>query len=314
MALMRSAIFVAAACLPMGALADWFGSGENRFEIAFVTVGSPGNVADTTGAPNPAGSVGYVYRIGKFEVPEEAVRKANAQSELDGEPLGLTLDERGPQKPATRLSWFEAARFVNWLNEDRGATPAYKFDTAGEFQLWAPGDAGYNPANPFRNALARYFLPSVDEWYKAAFYDPAIDGYWDFPTGSNDPPTPVASGNDPGTAVYEQAGPANVSLAGGASPFGTVGQAGNVWEWEETAVDLINDEVLETRGLRGYAWLSISGDPIGLSSGFRHSIIGPGRPTADSGFRLAAVVPEPATVAAFFLILTMFPIRERNAS
>ena len=35
---------------------DSFGSGENAFDMEFVTVGVPGNSADTTGAPNPAGS------------------------------------------------------------------------------------------------------------------------------------------------------------------------------------------------------------------------------------------------------------------
>lgn len=41
-----------------------FGSGDNQFQMEFVTIGNPGNTAETTGAPNPAGSVGYVYKIG----------------------------------------------------------------------------------------------------------------------------------------------------------------------------------------------------------------------------------------------------------
>jgi formylglycine-generating enzyme required for sulfatase activity len=215
------------------AAGDIFGSGANTFEIPFVTIGNPGNPADTTDVPNPTGSVPYSYRIGKYEVPEEAVRKANALSAEAGDPLELTLDARGPNKPATSLSWFEAARFVNWLNTSTGHTPAYKFDDAGNFQLWEPGDAGYNPANLFRDSLARYFLPSADEWYKAAFYDPAMGGYWDYPTGSNDPPTSVPFGTAPGTAVWNrpfEQGPADVNLAGGLSPYGTMGQAGNVGE------------------------------------------------------------------------------------
>ena len=46
--------------------ADTFGSVGNTFDIEFVTIGNPGNAADTTGDPNPAGSVAYEYRIGKF--------------------------------------------------------------------------------------------------------------------------------------------------------------------------------------------------------------------------------------------------------
>lgn len=55
-----------------------FGSGGNQFQMEFVTIGSPGNAADTTGAPNPAGSVGYVYGIGTYEVSEVMIDKYNA--------------------------------------------------------------------------------------------------------------------------------------------------------------------------------------------------------------------------------------------
>jgi len=288
-----AAVLAAGVGLPLSAQADWFGTGDNRFELPFVTIGSPGNPADTTGTPNPAGRVDYTYQIGKYEVPEEAVRKANAQSALDGAPLGITLDSRGPQKPATSLSWFEAARFVNWLNVDAGASPAYKFDANGAFQLWEAGDVGYNAANPFRNSLAQYVLPSVDEWYKAAYYDPVADLWWDYPTGSNDPPIPVASGNNPGTAVWNQTtGPADVQLAGGASPFGTVGQGGNVWEWEETATDLINSDPSEVRGIRGGS-SGLTSSPEGLSNSYRNSIFPPTGNPVNVGFRVV-LIPEPA--------------------
>jgi formylglycine-generating enzyme required for sulfatase activity len=287
------------------ARADTFGRGANTFEIQFVTIGQPGNVADTTGDPNPAGAVPYSYRIGKYEIPEDAVRKAYAQSALDGAPLGVTLDTRGPNKPATRLSWFEAATFVNWLNTSTGHTPAYKFDSLGAFQLWQPTDPGYDPNNLYRNWRARYFLPSADEWYKAAFYDPVTHQYFDFPNGSDTAPIPVASGTALGTAVYDQPfeqGPADIMLAGGPSPFGTFGQAGNVWEWEETAVDLLNDDPAENRGFRGSAWLPVSGDPLSLSSNFRHFIQLPGNSIGDTGFRVASI-PEPS---AAWLIVSGF--------
>ena len=34
-----------------------FGSGSNSFSMEFVRIGTPGNTADTTGVPNPAGRV-----------------------------------------------------------------------------------------------------------------------------------------------------------------------------------------------------------------------------------------------------------------
>lgn len=91
-----------------------FGSGANTFNMEFVTIGNPGNSADTTGAPNPAGSVGYTYEIGKFEVNEDMITKYNLNfGSANG--LVITKDSRGSNKPATGVSWNEAARFVNWL-------------------------------------------------------------------------------------------------------------------------------------------------------------------------------------------------------
>jgi formylglycine-generating enzyme len=99
--------------------------------------------------------------------------------------LGITHDNHGANQPATSIDWFEVAKFVNWLNTNSDAMPAYKFDGSGNFQLWDSGDAGYSPNDLFRNSLARNFLPRVDEWYKAAYYNPASGNYYDYPTGSD---------------------------------------------------------------------------------------------------------------------------------
>lgn len=280
--------------LQVAAVADTFGSGANSFTIDFVTIGSAGNPADTTGNPNPAGAVPYEYRMGKYEISEQMIDKANA---LGG--LGIAKSDRGPDKPVTYISWFDAARFVNWLNTSTGSVPAYKFDNGGNFQLWTPADPGYDANNLFRNKLAAYILPSADEWYKAAFYDPATNTYFDFPNGSNVAPIGVASGTAASTAVFDQPfeqGPANIMLAGGASPFGTVGQAGNVWEWDESELDLVNDDPQALRGLRGFAWLQSSGNYWDLSSSSRYFSL-PWRSIGDSGFRVASsTIPESATL------------------
>ncbi len=46
---------------------------------------------------------------------------------------------------------------------------------------------------------ANFFIPSEDEWYKAAYYQPAdqggdTDNYWLYPTASNTEPT-IATAN-----------------------------------------------------------------------------------------------------------------------
>ena len=294
-----------AACLSLAppAVADSFGSGANAFTIEFVSIGHPGNPPDTTGQPNPAGSVPYAFRIGKYEISRSMIEKANAEGAL-----GITLADmtlfggNGPNKPATGVSWFEAARFVNWLNESTGNAPAYKFVPVDRFSppeivasqgfvLWQPTDPGYNPDNLFRNTLAKYFLPSADEWYKAAFYDHVAGVYWDYATGSNFPPIAIASGTAPGTAVYQQmlaAGPADVLQAGGLSPNGTMGQNGNAHEWQETALDLINDDVLEARSLRGGMW-----EFSALAAQFSFGT-DPSNANFSLGFRVASIVPEPS--------------------
>jgi sulfatase modifying factor 1 len=295
--------------------ADTFGSGVNSFEIEFVPIGDPGNAADTTGFPNPAGGVDYRYRMGKFEISEQMIEKANALGNL-----GITKDTRGPDKPATSITWFEAAKFVNWLNEDAGFYPAYKFveiigrggQVVGtEFALWESGDQGYNSDNLFRNRLARYVLPSADEWHKAAYYDPTTSaGTWyDYPTGSDAPPTAVASGTDPGTAVFGQdlsAGPADIMNAGGLSPFGTMAQGGNVFEWEESEVDLINDNASSRRGFRGGFWEHSS-----LSASSR----GDGPPEVGLfgvGFRIVSI-PEPCGLFLIGPTLLRFIFLRRRA-
>ena len=274
---------------------DEFGGGINTFYIEFVTIGDPGNPADTTGAPNPAGTVGCTFRMGKFEISEDMIDKANAEGGL-----GITKDARGANKPATSVSWNEAARFVNWLNTSTGNAAAYKFefqpgdvgyDVNAAILTWDPGDAGYNPNNIFRNSLARYVLPSFNEWYKAAYYDPTSGTYFDFPTGSNTAPTAVASGTMVDTAVFDQTipqGPADVTLAGGLSPYGTSGQGGNVFEWEESEFDLENNFGLAARGLRGGGWSSDSGV---LQSSVRNSSLFPGSESTFIGFRVASATP-----------------------
>jgi len=277
------------------AQADPFGSGANAFDIDFVTIGNPGNADDTTGNPNSVGKVDTTYRIGQFEISEDMIDKANAETADGLNPLNITHNNRGANKPATSISWFEAATFVNWLNTDSGNTPAYKFDTGGNFQLWQSSDAGFNPNNLYRNSQARYFLPSVDEWYKAAYYNPAGAGsYGDYPTANGLVPTAVASGTAANTAVFDQSfatGPADITQAGGLSPYGTMGQGGNVWEWEETDLDLVNDSSSSARSIRGSFWAN----EFGLSSSVRSSVNHPSVEVVSVGFRVASI-PEPSTL------------------
>jgi len=274
-----------------------FGSGANQFTMDFVTIGNPGNAADTTGSPNPVGSVAYSYNIGKYEVSRDMITKANSAGSL-----GITMTSsaasgfNGVNKPATEITWYEAAKYVNWLNTSTGNTAAYKFDGSGNSQLWSAGDAGYDANNLFRNSLAKYWLPSRNEWYKAAYGSPT--GTWyDYPTGSNSAPTAVANGTAANTAVYilqNNGRPADITSAGGLSPYGTMAQGGNVWEWTETAIDGRNNTVNENREIRGgNQYYGIAQDSLGAAGIYAEYPAGELRTL---GFRVASV-PEPSSLS-----------------
>ena len=213
------------------------------------------------------------------------------------------------------------ARFVNWLNISQGFAPAYKIsitppprgelgsDTIG---LWTPTEAGYNQNNLFRNSQAHYFLPSLDEWHKAAFYNPTTGTYSLYATGSNDLPTKTLGGTTQETAVRDtpifgwDGVNADVDNAGGLSAYGTMGQAGTVLEWIETAKDFVNNDGAERRLFLGGSFYTDQGlrndqlldsEPIGSSSVL--------------GFRIASV-PEPSSLSLLALGVGVVALRRRR--
>jgi len=290
-----------------------FGTSGNEFTIDFVNIGNAGNAADTT----TYGAVPYEYRMGKYEISQNAITNATAS--------GMTGVTAGPwtgNQPAANITWYEAAAFVNWLNTSTGKTAAYNLtfsNSSWSMALWSSEQAWTTGGtNLYRNKDASYFLPSENEWYKAAYYNPAGSNYFVYPTASSSAPTAVASGTNAGTAVYNglRTNPADVPLSGGLSPYGTMGQGGNVWEWNESAYDGINSSSTESRVYRGGAW----GDGLGtLGSSVRYSLA-PELDYTTYGFRVASVgvtpVPEPSTyfAALGLLCLGALPwLRRRRA-
>lgn len=279
--------------LPSPAQADTFGTGADTFVIDFVDIGNAGNAADTTGY----GGVPYEYRIGKYEISQNAINKATANGMAN-----VTAGPWAALQPAATISWYEAAAFVNWLNTSSGHQAAYNLNFSGSWSmaLWSSAEAWTDGGtNLYRHKDAFYFLPSENEWYKAAYYGPAGSNYFLYPTGSDTAPVAVSSGTDPGTAVYDNATiiPASVEMAGGLSGFGTMGQGGNVWEWTESAVDGTYSSPTLPRDVRGGGWDDPAGD---LLPTYQHTPAPPDREDDDIGFRVASV-PEPATCMVVLL-------------
>jgi hypothetical protein len=272
------------------AQADTFGGGTtNEFTIDFVNIGNTGNAADTT----TYGAVPYEYRASTYEISQDAIDKATAS--------GMANVTAGPwtgNQPAATISWYEAAAFVNFLNTNSGKTAAYNltFTTNWSMLLWSSEQAWTaGGTNLYRNKDAFYFLPSENEWYKAAYYNPGGSNYFLYPTASSSVPMAVASGTDAGSAVYNGGAvtnPAAVTFAGGLSPYGTMGQGGNVWEWNESAFAGTNSSSSENRTFRGGNWFH---DEDHLRSSFRLKY-DPSNEFYGIGFRVASV-PEPSTYA-----------------
>ena len=57
-----------------------------------------------------------------------------------------------------------------------------------------------------RNPGATYFIPSENEWYKAAYYNPTKGTYWAYPTQSNAAPSNVLSATGTNNANYFNGG------------------------------------------------------------------------------------------------------------
>lgn len=297
--------------------------------IHWVTVGDPDNVADTevmTDGTTGYGSVADVYQIGKYEVTNgqyceflNAVA-ANDPNHLYHTAMGggwndiggiarsgslgsytYTVRPNRRNRPVNYVSFYDACRFANWLNNGQPGlvTPVAQDDNSTE-------DGAYDMSrgsSVVRKPGAIAFLPSEDEWYKAAYYKGrgTDAGYWDYPTRSDTPPTPeMPPGTDMtnGSANYYAPGnyvdPTYFTTQVGAytakpsdSAYGTFDQAGNLWEWNET--DILGDG--SRRGVRGGS-LFDDYDGVLRASWRSHTI--PTDVNHKIGFRVASI-PEPST-------------------
>ncbi len=292
---------------------------DQAITVQTVSIGDSGNAADANGY----GAVSHEFRIGKYDITQSQYAAfLNAVAATDTYGLYDTrmaqdqnvagISRSGPNgsytysvigsgnQPIGYVSWFNAARFANWLH-NRQPTGV---QVAATTEQGAYALNGVTSGIILKNAGAQYWIPSGDEWCKAAYYDKSLNsgagGYWLYPTRSNIAPgNVIGSGlnqaniyiNGKGYAVTQStvySNSQNYLTAVGAysasgSYYGTFDQAGNVLEW--------NDDVISgaKRGLRGGSW------PGGAS--FLLSSYNPGYDPAnyhqDYGFRIAAAaIPD----------------------
>jgi formylglycine-generating enzyme required for sulfatase activity len=300
-------------------------------DYRMVTVGDAGNAPDRTGY----GAVDYVYRIGKYEFTmAEYTAFLNAVDPEGTNPNGIYHESMGggqprsgifyrprnahgaryevetnwDAKPINLVSWFDAARVANWLHAgglSYGTTAAGAAATDGGAYTLNGATTGVAPA---RNPGARYWIPTENEWYKAAYYKGGglAAGYWRYATRSDSTPvavnatadgtgttggvSPVTSGNFAnyafGATWYETHGNlTTVGTNGGPSPSGAVDMSGNIDEWND-----LDGSAGPTRGNRGGTWATFMENQDFLSSSVRHPYFDPAWETLETGFRLAASV------------------------
>jgi len=312
-------VFSIAAAALLGSLAV----SAHAVTIDWVTVGDPGNTADTTGQPNPAGAVAEAFQIMKFEFTNQqytdflnsvaatdtyslynASMGSNARGGItrSGSSGSYTYAVRSNMgdKPVNFVSWFDAARVSNWLMN--GGTSSSSTES-GAYTLVGGQTSGTAPA---RNSGATFYIPTEDQWYKAAYYKGGgtSAGYWDYATQSDTAPTAVtagstgigSAGSTGNFANFNQAADWNsqngnvttVGTNGGASAYGAFDMSGNIQEWND-----LTGAAGSSRGFRGGAWNL----PAFSSSSSSRFTSAPSGGDADVGFRLAAPVPEPSTYA-----------------
>jgi sulfatase modifying factor 1 len=292
--------------------------------IDWVTVGDPGNANDDTGY----GAVGYEYQIGKYEVTiGQYTDFLNAAAKSDPYSLynpsmasdlniaGISrsgtsggysysvINNGGPSgnRPITYVSWFDAARFANWMQNGQGSGST----ETGAYTLVGGQTSGTAPA---KNPGATFYIPTENEWYKAAYFDPTLNsgvgGYYAYATQSN-----TAPGNNIGSGanqanyyngVYSVTQSASYSgsqnyltdvgaFANSVSYYGTFDQSGNASEWND-----LTGAAHSYRGIRGYSWYP-DGFPPPEENYYRWMLENVVFTRYSDGFRLAAPVPEPST-------------------
>ncbi len=281
--------------------------------VDFIPIGAPGNACEpqaATGLPGGCfGSVASSYLIGTHEVTNRqyalflnAVDPSGANALglyntlMGSDPINGGINATGTgfgaryavkpgfaDRPVTWVSWYDSARFANWMHN---GTTLFADTENGAYTLLGGTPIPSNGATVVRNPGAIFFLPSEDEWYKAAYYDTRTASFLENPFANGAAAVCEAPAGGPNSANCGDALPGVTdvgSYPAAIGPNGTFDQGGNVWEWNDTGI-------LSGRGQRGGSW---GVDPDILAAPARGGA-GANLETGFIGFRVA-MIPEPAT-------------------
>ena len=276
--------------------------------INMVTVGNPNNAANPSAPSNVAGlgggSVSYTFEIASTEVTNaqyasflnsvarvadpNALWNASMMISRSGSAGNFSYapTSSNGNRPVQFVSFRDTFRFANWLNNAMPNTGTQIASTTenGAYNMTLP--------QPTRQAGAQVWIPSVNEWYKAAYYDPTLNGnggYTLYPVQSNTLTASVPAGGSTSANFNNVVGTTtNVgSYTSAMSAYGLFDMAGNVAERTDTVT--------------GGTYFSMQSSYVGVNSSAASNQAGAFAAAsltgenATTGFRVAAV-PEPSTV------------------
>lgn len=282
--------------------------------IDLVPIGNPGNVANPMAPSNVTtrggGSVGYEFQIGKTEVTNAQYAfflNSVAKTDLYGlYNTSMNISRTGSpgswvystsstnaDRPVVFVSAYDTFRFANWLQNGMPTSGLQDASSTEDGAYTLTGTTG----QPTRNPGATFWIPSVNEWYKAAYYNQTLNsgngGYTLYAVNSGTSLAGTAPGGST-TANWNNAyAPSTRTIDVGSytsamSAYGLYDMVGNAAERLDTPSG--------TGYLHASSWFGttdfrrlVSNNAIAFPIA---SITGENRST---GFRIAAV-PEPSTM------------------
>lgn len=295
----------------------------------FSTINNVGNAGNGSSSPANLGSVSSVYRMATTEVTNaQYVQFLNAMDPNGTNPRGIYNTASGTSgfggillngtaapgsryavkttpatggnsyasMPVNFVNWFSAARFVNWLNNGEQSVLVSGTGAVNSMETGAYVLSGSTSGNlPARSAGAQVFLPSQNEWYKAAFYNGPGAFYTGFQTNTN--ATPFATGT-----VFTTANSANYATPPTGFPI-NVGSFTNQSTSAYGLFDMLGNvaELTDNTGVATSAsYRAFGGGWGGAATAWNASAAAVNQlgtfTNASYGFRIAAV-PEPGTIA-----------------
>lgn len=348
MLLKATAIGIGMAC----SLQAFAANGVPDYDFQWVTIGDVNNPAYdgptvNNYPPAGAGSVSYEYRISRLEITAtQWLEFANAFGpmgdpygfgrEVDGNGAirrvssspgtgvryGLEPGENAENRFVQGISWRNAARYCNWLHNNKEptvaaiTTGAYDTTTFGGTLGNFTDASGHLPG-------AKFWIPTVDEWLKAVHYDPSKydqnqGGWWTYPNGTDAPPAPGPSpfmGGDGQTNAGYDEFEDNLSFRVGAypdtqTPWGLLDASGGASEWIETWRDSGYSRIVDGAPAGPFPWRTELDASWRGSSEWPTSSGG----SIDVGLRIASAVPSPGSFCVVCVLAISSSLQRRSRS